>query len=110
MGHISPPGTEMACDLQTLCKSYSCFFQVPYFINELTITDIELGTEMPVIRKAYKPYLDERGLWIDVDIAYGGGFRMTLETKVNLMKLKKTSKDEEPKVYRPRDMSDGRMR
>ncbi|XP_064627128.1 testis-expressed protein 2-like isoform X2 [Lineus longissimus] len=81
---------------------------VPYFINELTITDIELGNEMPVIRKAYKPYLDERGLWIDLDIAYGGGFRMTLETKVNLMKLKKTSKEEVPRVYRPRDMTDGK--
>ncbi|XP_013384366.1 testis-expressed protein 2 [Lingula anatina] len=62
---------------------------VPYFIDALVISDIELGTEMPVIRRASKPYLDERGLWIDLDIAYNGDFRMTLETKVNLMKLKK---------------------
>ena len=61
--------------------------QVPYFIDELSVTGIELGREMPVIRRASPPYLDLRGLWIDLDIAYNGGFSMSLETKVNLMKL-----------------------
>ncbi len=69
--------------------------QVPYFIDALTVTDIELGSEMPVIRRAAAPYIDNRGLWIDLDIVYSGGCRMTLETKCNLMKLKKAAGEED---------------
>lgn len=61
---------------------------VPHFIDQLTVTDIELGPQVPVICRTSKPYLDDRGLWVDMDIAYGGGFGITMETKCNLMKLK----------------------
>lgn len=63
---------------------------MPYFIDELTVTGICLGREIPIIRRVAQPYLDDRGLWVDVDVAYGGGFTMSLETKVNLMKLKRS--------------------
>lgn len=53
--------------------------------------DIDMGSEIPAIRRAGKPYLDEKGFWVDLDIAYNGGFKMTIATKVNLMKLKKTT-------------------
>ena len=76
-------------------------FQVPIFINEVTITDLDLGHEVPVIRRASKPYLDSRGLWIDLDIAYAGGSSMTLETKCNLMKLKKDVKTRCERVHTP---------
>ena len=46
---------------------------------------------MPVLRRCSRPYLDDRGFWLDIDFAYRGGFTMILETKVNLMKLKKPS-------------------
>ncbi|RUS89809.1 hypothetical protein EGW08_002421 [Elysia chlorotica] len=64
---------------------------VPYFIEELQVTDIHMGYEMPAIRNAGKPYIDERGFWVDLDLTYSGGFTMTIETKMNLMKLKKPS-------------------
>ena len=64
---------------------------MPFFIDELTVTDITLGTEMPVIRRMSRPYLDDRGLWMDMDVTYNGGFQMAVDTKVNLMKLKKAS-------------------
>ncbi len=63
--------------------------QVPFFIDELTVTDISLGSEMPFVLRMSTPHLDDRGLWLDMDVAYSGGFQMSLETKVNLMKLKK---------------------
>lgn len=63
-------------------------FQIPYFIEGLNITEVVLGNEMPVIRKASRPYFDENGFWIDLAVNYGGGARMTIETKANLMKLK----------------------
>ena len=55
------------------------------------MTGIEIGSEMPVIRRSTQPFLNDRGLWSDLDITYNGGFRMCLETKVNLMKLRKMS-------------------
>ena len=75
-------------DIQNFPSSL-LFLQVPFFIDELTVTDIMLGSEMPVIRRMSRPYLDDRGLWMDMDVTYNGGFQMSLETKVNLMKLKK---------------------
>jgi len=66
---------------------------VPYFIDELTVTGIEIGSEMPIIRRSTQPFLNDRGLWADLDITYNGGFKMSLETKVNLMKLKKMASD-----------------
>ena len=70
---------------------------VPYFIDELTVTGINLGGQVPVIRRVSSPYLDDRGLWVDADINYDGGFQMSLETKVNLMKLKKPRGPQEHK-------------
>ena len=64
---------------------------MPYFIEELQVTAIDMGKEMPVIRRAANPYLDERGFWVELDVSYGGGFQMTIETKMNLMKLKSNS-------------------
>lgn len=63
---------------------------MPYFIEELQVTSIDMGYEIPAIRQSGKPYLDERGFWVDLDITYSGGFKMTIETKMNLMKLKKS--------------------
>jgi len=39
--------------------------------------------------------VDSRGLWIDVDMSYRGNFCLTLETKINLLKLGKTSTNED---------------
>ncbi|KAK7507902.1 hypothetical protein BaRGS_00000867 [Batillaria attramentaria] len=64
---------------------------VPYFIEELQVTAIDMGKEMPVIRRAANPYLDERGFWVELDVSYGGSFQMTIETKMNLMKLKRST-------------------
>lgn len=63
---------------------------MPYFLEELQVTDINMGYEVPGIRHAGKPFIDERGFWVDLDIVYSGGFQMTIETKMNLMKFKKT--------------------
>ncbi|XP_062617878.1 testis-expressed protein 2-like [Saccostrea cucullata] len=73
---------------------------IPYFIEGLNITEVVLGNQMPVIRKASKPFFDENGFWIDLALNYGGGFRMTIETKANLMKLKDSvaAKEKEEKV------------
>jgi len=64
---------------------------MPHFINQLTVTGIELGCAVPSICHISAPYLDDRGFWLDVDIDYGGGFGLSMETKCNLMRLKYAS-------------------
>jgi hypothetical protein len=64
---------------------------VPYFMEELRIIDIDLGSVIPLIKQVSEPWYDERGLWAHLEIDYSGGFQMSLATKLNLMKLKSSN-------------------
>lgn len=69
--------------------------KLPYFIQTITLRDVNLGTSMPkFLSVANNPVIDERGIWIDFDLDYQGCFSMTLETKLDLMKLKETKAPE----------------
>ncbi|KAM5125105.1 testis-expressed protein 2 [Mantella aurantiaca] len=72
--------------------------KLPYFMNELTLTELDMGFSVPKILHAYTPSIDHRGLWTDLDISYHGSFLMTLETKMNLTRLGKESFGEALKV------------
>ncbi|XP_041788960.1 testis-expressed protein 2-like isoform X2 [Chelmon rostratus] len=63
--------------------------RLPYFMNELTLTELDMGSATPRILGATKPSIDYRGLWFDLEISYSGSFLMTLETKMNLIRLGK---------------------
>ncbi|KAK0168955.1 hypothetical protein PV327_002711 [Microctonus hyperodae] len=63
--------------------------KLPYFMESLLISELVIGQGAPIIHNATKPMIDERGLWFDVDITYDCGLTMTVETKLNLMKLTK---------------------
>ncbi|KAM7418489.1 hypothetical protein PAMA_015891 [Pampus argenteus] len=63
--------------------------RLPYFMNELTLTELDMGSVTPRILGASKPSIDYQGLWFDLDISYSGSFLMTLETKMNLIRLGK---------------------
>ncbi|KAM3827227.1 testis-expressed protein 2-like [Vipera latastei] len=63
--------------------------KLPYFMNELILTDLEMGTSIPHILGISNPTVDNRGLWVDLEVAYQGFLKMTLETKMNLYKLGK---------------------
>jgi hypothetical protein len=57
--------------------------QRPSFLEELHITDVHLGMDMPQIKKVNrKPRVDHRGVWAYLDVSYKGSFTMTIETKV----------------------------
>ncbi|NXL91500.1 TEX2 protein, partial [Alectura lathami] len=63
--------------------------KLPYFMNELTLTELDMGTSIPSILSASKPTINDRGLWVDMEVTYSGSLQMTLETKMNLCKLGK---------------------
>ncbi|KAM4603457.1 testis-expressed protein 2-like [Polymixia lowei] len=63
--------------------------RLPYFMNELTLTELDMGVATPRILGATKPSVDHQGLWFDLEISYSGSFLMTLETKMNLIRLGK---------------------
>lgn len=63
--------------------------RLPYFMNELTLTELDMGTSTPKIHGASAPSVDCRGLWFDLEVSYNGSFLMTLETKMILNRLGK---------------------
>ncbi|NXI35895.1 TEX2 protein, partial [Galbula dea] len=69
--------------------------KLPYFMNELTLTELDMGTSIPSVLSASNPTINERGLWVDMEVTYSGSLQMTLETKMNLCKLGKESTAEE---------------
>uniref|UniRef100_A0A8C9U8K8 SMP-LTD domain-containing protein n=1 Tax=Serinus canaria TaxID=9135 RepID=A0A8C9U8K8_SERCA len=69
--------------------------KLPYFMNELTLTELDMGTSIPSVLSASNPTINERGLWVDMEVTYSGSLQMTLETKMNLSKLGKESSSEE---------------
>lgn len=64
---------------------------IPYIMDQLSVTGIDLGSSVPTICSASQPYLDDRGYWVDLKVSYAGGFCITMETKCNLMKLKQNA-------------------
>jgi len=60
-------------------------------MESLLVTEVVIGQDAPMIHKIAKPTLDERGLWFDLNITYKGSVTMTVETKLNLMKLTRAS-------------------
>ncbi|XP_061666570.1 testis-expressed protein 2 [Syngnathoides biaculeatus] len=63
--------------------------RLPYFMNELTLTELDMGCSIPQIISTSQPEVDHRGLWVELQLAYYGTLQMTLQTKFNLSKLGK---------------------
>lgn len=64
--------------------------KLPYFMECLLVSEITIGQGAPIIHNITKPMINERGLWLNLDITYKGSLTMTVETKLNLMKLTRT--------------------
>lgn len=62
--------------------------RLPYFMETLTLTTIDLGTNAPQFLNVVSHSFDACGLSIDFDMCYSGGLTMTFETKLNLLKIK----------------------
>ena len=59
--------------------------KTPSFMEPLKVTAIDMGMDMPVIKRPFKaPKLDSRGIWIYMEVDYKGTFNMTIETKLKL--------------------------
>uniref|UniRef100_A0A1I7YWS7 SMP-LTD domain-containing protein n=1 Tax=Steinernema glaseri TaxID=37863 RepID=A0A1I7YWS7_9BILA len=69
---------------------------LPYFIETLELSSLDLGTLAPQIVGVYAPIVDQWGIWTDFEMKYEGGIRLVLETRVNLMKLTNGSTDVAP--------------
>ena len=67
--------------------------KTPSFMEQLRLTDVKLGNDMPVVQRLREgPKLDLKGIWVYLDVTYSGKFVMTIETK---MKLGKENQSEE---------------
>ncbi|VBB28035.1 unnamed protein product [Acanthocheilonema viteae] len=74
--------------VQDKIQSKLATLHLPYFIETLELSSLDLGTTSPEVVAVHSPVLDDWGLWIDFELKYRGKIHLTLETKVNLMRLK----------------------
>ena len=59
--------------------------KTPSFLEELKVTEVTMGTDMPIIKKPFKlPRLTQGGIWVYLEVMYNGSFTMTIETKLKL--------------------------
>uniref|UniRef100_A0A3Q4AHW9 SMP-LTD domain-containing protein n=1 Tax=Mola mola TaxID=94237 RepID=A0A3Q4AHW9_MOLML len=63
--------------------------RLPYFMNELSLTELDMGCSMPQITTTSIPKVNHRGLWVELHIFYTGSLQMSLQTKFNLSRLGK---------------------
>ncbi|MBN3287340.1 TEX2 protein, partial [Polyodon spathula] len=75
--------------------------KLPYFMNELTLTELDMGTSLPQILSTSKPSVNHRGLWMNLEVTYNGMLQMTLETKMNLCKLGKKAMGDKDSLLEP---------
>ncbi|PAA83514.1 hypothetical protein BOX15_Mlig027787g1 [Macrostomum lignano] len=61
--------------------------RLPYFIEELSVDAVHVGSALPVLRKLHKPHINDRGIWFHLDIDYPGGCSASLVTRINLHRL-----------------------
>ncbi|CAG5909678.1 unnamed protein product [Menidia menidia] len=73
--------------------------RLPYFMNELTLTELDMGCSMPQITATSRPEVNHRGLWLQLQLAYTGNLQMTLQTKFNLSKLGKEGGQDTPHCW-----------
>uniref|UniRef100_H2ZAC4 SMP-LTD domain-containing protein n=1 Tax=Ciona savignyi TaxID=51511 RepID=H2ZAC4_CIOSA len=63
--------------------------KLPYFMDELKLTELNLGGTVPLVHQISLPKLDAQGLWLEMEVTYSGSAHMTLKTKLVLTKLGK---------------------
>lgn len=62
--------------------------RLPFFMETLTLTEIDLGKNPPKFLDVLSHSFDSSGLSVIFDMSYSGGLTMTFETKLNLLKIK----------------------
>lgn len=61
-------------------------------MEDVIIKNIDLGNKPPLLHRVSQPMLDERGLWLDMDVTYEGLCQITVTTKLNLLRLKRPAR------------------
>lgn len=75
--------------LKNLLQKKLNAIKLPPFMENVSVTNVDLGQNVPTFDNIIPPMCDERGLWFEADISYEGLMTMTISTKLNLMRLKK---------------------
>uniref|UniRef100_A0A1I8MVA3 Uncharacterized protein n=1 Tax=Musca domestica TaxID=7370 RepID=A0A1I8MVA3_MUSDO len=78
--------------LQEILQKKLHSIKLPSFMEDVVIKNIDLGDKPPLMHRASQPLLDERGLWLDMDITYEGLCQITVTTKLNLLRLKRPAR------------------
>ncbi|XP_073841764.1 uncharacterized protein isoform X3 [Musca autumnalis] len=78
--------------LQDILQKKLNSIKLPSFMEDVIIKNIDLGDKPPLLHRVSQPLLDERGLWLDMDVTYEGLCQITVTTKLNLLRLKRPAR------------------
>uniref|UniRef100_A0A1I8Q7Q7 SMP-LTD domain-containing protein n=1 Tax=Stomoxys calcitrans TaxID=35570 RepID=A0A1I8Q7Q7_STOCA len=78
--------------LQDILQKKLNSIKLPSFMEDVIIKNIDLGDKPPLLHRVSQPLLDERGLWLDMDVTYEGMCQITVTTKLNLLRLKRPAR------------------
>jgi hypothetical protein len=56
-------------------------FQIAQYFEEVSVTTLDLGQRLPQVLSVSLPWQDELGLWMNLDIEYGGIAQATIKTQ-----------------------------
>ncbi|BES98417.1 Testis expressed 2 [Nesidiocoris tenuis] len=62
--------------------------RVPTFMEPITLSKIQFADTVPAIEWTHNVNLNDDGIWTEVEISYQGTMTMTVDTKINVIKLK----------------------
>ncbi|XP_037953370.1 uncharacterized protein LOC119683624 isoform X2 [Teleopsis dalmanni] len=80
----------MLLKIQEFLQKKLSSIKLPPFMEDVVITNIDLGNTPPLVHRISQPLLDERGTWVDADVTYEGLAHITVTTKLNLLRLKRS--------------------
>lgn len=89
--------------LQDMLKKKLNAIKLPTFMENVCVTNVNLGDTAPTFDNIIPPMCDERGLWFEADCSYEGLMHMTISTKLNLMRLKKEEQHKKKRSGSKRD-------
>lgn len=102
---------------KTLIEKFRLFLEkkiraikLPNFMEDIRISEIDMGQEPPIVHKFSTPLLNEQGLWMESEISYVGLIQLTINTQLNLMRLKNSAESEIKLNFNKSHISDDLLR
>jgi len=75
--------------------------KLPSVMEKFELVQLDLGSRIPFIKHVNQPYLNELGLWVDMEISYKDNVVSTVKTRLNLTQAVEPQHEDQESDGRP---------